>query len=432
MIGMMILLSAAAGAGILALRIHADYGRIAAYNSYIDSARERAGKGITFYAKSDYLNAFSIYNKDQELFREYLEFLRTAEDPSYTTWLKTYIGMYPEDPKPYEILCEIYYEDQRFRDVQTLLLEAQGAGVSSDILAEYYDLTLYMFSPLSGGYEDISGFYGEQAIIAQNGKRGLYYYGYGMVIPAEYDSLSYYVNGAAAAQKEGECYFVDFYGNKSGVTSRSVDSLSLLSNGFCAISVGERYDYADSSLEVPEELRFEEATAFAEGVAAVKADGKWGLIDAEMEYIVQPQYEDVLLTQFGTCVSAGVIFAREQEGYVMLDIRGERLNEYVFEEVCPFCPSGQPAAVKLNGEWTFVKNTGELFPLETKLSGAKSFDNLLAPVTVDGILWGYMDGYGNIVIEPQFDDCRQFSPYGIAPVKNEDTWSMVQLLRYQK
>ena len=42
-----------------------------------------------------------------------------------------------------------------------------------------------------------------------------------------------------------------------------------------------------------------------------------------------------------------------------------------------------------------------------------------------------MDGYGNIVIEPQFDDCRQFSPYGIAPVKNGDTWSMIQLLRYQ-
>ena len=429
--GIMVLFFAAAGIGVLALRIRTDYSKVTSYNAFVESARKRAEKGISYYAKQDYLNAFAIYNEDQEMFREFLDFLRTAEDPSYITYLKSYMKRYPQDPEPYHILCGMYYEEQRFRDVRTVLLEAGAAGVSSDILTEYNDLTAYRFTTLTGGFENISGFYGEQAIVEKKGRKGLFYYGYGIVIPQEYDELSFYVNGSAAAKKEGECFFLDFYGNKSGVTSRAVDSLSILSNGLCAVSAGGRYGYMDSSLEVPDSLPYEGATAFAEGVAAVKSGGRWGLIDRQGQYLAEPQYEEVLLTEFGACVSSGVIFVRRGDGIIMLDTKGERLNEYVFEEAEPFGLSGQPAAVKLDGRWIFVKATGELFPLETELAGAKSFDNMLAPVTLDGETWGYMDGYGNIVIEPQFDDCRQFSPYGIAPVKNGDTWSMIQLLRYQ-
>lgn len=430
--GIMIVIFAAAGIGILTVRINGDYGRAALYNGYIESAREKAQKGIDFYAKNDYLSAFGIYNGDKELFREFLDFLKNAEDPSYTAYLKRYMKLYPQDVEPYQILCRMYYDEEQFRNVQTLLLEAEAAGVSSEQLEEYYDLTLYKFSYLSGGYGSISEFYGEQALVETNGKKGLYYYGRGVVIPEEYDELTFYINGAAAAKREGESFFVDLYGNKSGVPNTAADSLSILSNGLCAVSVDGRYGYMDSSLNVPEQLPYEDATAFAEGVAGVKKEGKWALIGQDGQYITDFRFNDLLLTSFGTCVSGSVIFARQADGYIMLDINGEQINEYVFEEVRPFGLSGQPAAVKLNGEWTFVKNTGELFSVETKLAEAKSFDNMLAPVTLDGETWGYMDGYGNIVIEPQFDDCRQFSPYGVAPVKRGDAWSMIQLIRYQR
>ena len=431
-IGTMAVLLLAAGIGILAVRVGNDYERISSYNAYIASARERAGKGINYYAKNDYISAFGIYNGDQELFQEFLEFLKATEDSSYLTYLKSYMKRYPQDTEPYSILCQMYYEEEQFRNVQTVLLEAEAAGVTSERLKEYYELTAYKFAYLSGGYENISQFYGEQALVESGGKIGLYQYGRGVVIPEEYDILSFCVNGAAAAKKDGECFFVDGNGHKSGVPDRAVDSLSILSNGFCAVSVSGNYGYMDSKLNVPEQLPYEEATAFAEGVAAVKKDGKWGIIDEKGQFILEPQFEGVLMTQFGTCVSGGVIFALQSDGYIMLGTDGERLNDYVFEEVHAFGLSGQPAAVKRDGEWTFVKNTGELFELETKFAGAKSFDNLLAPVTLDGETWGYMDGYGKIVIEPQFDDCWQFSPYGVAPVKRGDTWSMIQLLRYQR
>jgi len=424
-------LLAGSGLGVLAVRVSADSGKTAAYHASIASAREKASKGIYYYAKRDYLSAFAIYNGDRELFQEFLEFLAEAEDSSYVSYLRQYMKYYPQEPEPYEILCGIYYEDADYREVRTVLRQAEAAGASSDLLAEYEDQIMYEFSNLSVSGSDISGFLGEQAIVEKNGKKGLYYYGAGMVIPQEYDELTFYANGAAAVEKDGECFFVDLYGNKSGVTDRPVESLSVLSGGLCAVSVGGRYGFMDNGLAVPDTLPYEYASAYSSGVAAVKTEGRWGLIDSQGAYLVEPQYEEILLTEFGTCVSGGVIFARQQEGYVMLDAEGKRISELVFEEVCPFGLSGQPAAVKLDGQWTFVKNSGELFETETKPAAAKSFDNFLAPVSLDGETWGYMDGYGEVVIEPQFDDCRQFSPYGIAPVKRGESWGLIQLLRYQ-
>lgn len=422
---------AAAGVTVLAVRASQDAEVVSTYHAYIGSARERAEKGINYYAKQDYLKAFSIYNEDQELFLEFLNFLEQAEDSSYPAYLKIYMERYPQDPMAYEKLCETYYENGRYKEVQTIILNAQAVGVSTDALKEYKDKVDYEFVGISGSYADISPFYGRQAIITQNGCKGLYYYDSGVVLDPVYEELSYYINGALAACKGGEWYFIDLQGNKSGVTQQPVEDLSILSNDLCVVSVDGKYGYTDSSLQIPESLPYEDATPFSSGIAAVKADGKWGIIDTSMQYIVTPQYEDIVLTSFGTCMSAGVIFVKENGGYIMLNAEGERLNDLSFDEVCPFELSGQPAAVKLNGSWTFVKNTGELFETDLEFMQVKSFHNYLAPVTLDGEKWGYMDGYGNVVIEPQFDDCLQFSEYGIAPVKKGESWSLIQLIKYR-
>lgn len=423
-----------AGAGITGMRISSDVERVSSYNQYVASARERAAKGIVYYARADYLKAFSIYQEDQGLFQEFLDFLETTEyTTDYKNYLQTYIQRYPEDTEGYERLCCYYYDNGSYRDVQLLVAEAEAAGAVSDILAEYKDKVDYEFVSLGGGYESVSPFYGRQAIVGKGELKGMYYFGSGITIPIEYQELSFYINGAIAAKDgAGECYFMDFAGNKSGVTDKPVDSLSYLGNGYSAVSVDGRYSYTTSTLVVPGQLPYEYATPFSGGVAAVKVDGKWGIIDTNANYVVVPSYDEIVLNEFGSCVSSGVIFARQGESYYMLDTQGNKLNEYAFEQVYPFQMSGQPAAVKLNGKWTFVKNTGELYELEGKeFFAVKSFNNFLAPATSDGENWGYIDAYGNYVIEPQWADCLQFSEYGVAPVYNGTSWSFIQLIRYK-
>lgn len=423
-----------AGAGIAGMRISSDVERVSSYNQYVASARERAAKGIVYYARADYLKALSIYQEDQGLFQEFLDFLETTEyTTDYKNYLQTYIRRYPEDMEGYERLCRYYYDNGSYRDVQLLVAEAEAAGVFSDTLMEYKDKVNYEFVSLGGGYESVSPFYGRQAIVGKGELKGMYYFGSGITIPIEYQELSFYINGAIAAKNEaGECYFMDFAGNKSGVTDKPVDSLSYLGNGYSAVSVDGRYSYTTSTLAVPEQLPYEYATPFSGGVAAVKEDGKWGIIDVNANYVAVPSYDEIVLNEFGSCVSSGVIFARQGESYFMLDSQGNKLNEYAFEQVYPFQMSGQPAAVKINGKWTFVKNTGELYELEGKeFFAVKSFNNFLAPATRDGEKWGYIDAYGNYVIEPQWADCLQFSEYGVAPVYNGTSWSFIQLIRYK-
>lgn len=423
-----------AGLGILGMRVSSDVEKVSSYNQYVASARERAEKGIVYYARADYLKAFSIYQGDQGLFQEFLDFLETTEYATdYKNYLRTYIQRYPEDAQGYERLCRYYYDNGSYRDVQLLVANAAAAGVASEVVSEYGDRVNYEFVSLGGGYESVSPFYGRQAIVEKGGLKGLYYLGSGLTIPIEYQELSYYINGAIAAKDEaGDCYFMDFAGNKSGVTDRPVDSLSYLGNGYSAVSVDGRYSYTGSALTVPEQLPYEYASPFSSGVASVKTDGKWGLIDTGAAWVVQPSYDEIVLNEFGSCIAGGVIFARQGEAYYMLDAQGNRLNEYVFEQVNPFQMSGQPAAVKLNGKWTFVKNTGELYELEGReFFEVKSFNNFLAPATSDGENWGYIDAYGNYVIEPQWADCLQFSEYGAAPVYNGTSWSFIHLIRYK-
>ncbi|MDL2301870.1 WG repeat-containing protein [Lachnospiraceae bacterium OttesenSCG-928-D06] len=421
-----------AGLGVFAIRITEDVSNKSQYNKLILSAREKTEKGIYYYAKQDYLSAFYIYNGDQDLFREFLDFLGDIEDDSYRNYLKKYLSLYPTDTKAYEKLCEIYYEEESYKEVQKLLASAKTEGATSEVLMDYNEKVEYKYVDVPGAYDKVSNFYGKQAIIERNNLKGIYYFGNGVIIPPEYDEITYCINGVSAACKEGEYYFIDAMGNKSGVLSTKVDSLSILANQLSAVSIGNGYGYVDKTLEVPSDLPYEYATPFSNGIAAVIVSGKWGVINGKQEFIVNPIYDEIKLTEFGTCISSGVIFAKDGSHYIMLNEKGELLSEYQFEEVNTFLGMGQPAAVKLDGKWTFVKNTGELFEVDQNLYAAGSFNNYLAPVTLDGEKWGYMDGYGKIVIEPQYVEVLPFSEYGVAPVKRDELWYFIQLLKYKQ
>ena len=65
------------------------------------------------------------------------------------------------------------------------------------------------------------------------------------------------------------------------------------------------------------------------------------------------------------------------------------------------------AAVKINGKWGYIDETGE-FIINPQFEDAGLFaDNGLAWIMVHG-KYGYIDETGTIVINPQFDEARGF------------------------
>ena len=242
-----------------------------------------------------------------------------------------------------------------------------------------------------------------------------------------YEDASFFMGKNAAVYHEDEWYMINEAGYKVARTNLPVDYLSFVSNGWILFSLEGRYDYMTSSLTVPQEIRFEDATNFKNRVAAVKKDGKWALINADMEMITDYLFDDVLRDEFNTCINNGVIFVQKDGKYYMVNEEGLRITETGFDNACPFVGS-DPAAVCVNGLWGFVDAQGNMV-IEPQYEAAKSFNMGLGAVCRGG-LWGYINTGNVIRMEYQFEDCLPFSSNGVTAVRENDTWRYIKLLPY--
>lgn len=118
------------------------------------------------------------------------------------------------------------------------------------------------------------------------------------------------------------------------------------------------YGFEDRSGQMVIDYRFDYATFFSEGLAAVRLNGKWGYIDKKGEFMIPPSFE------------GGGDFS---EGW---------------------------ASVELNGKWGYINKEGKIV-IPPSFERAKEFSDGLASVKING-KWGYIDTKGEIVIQPQY------------------------------
>jgi hypothetical protein len=327
------------------------------------------------------------------------------------------------------MLGQYYYENDMPQQVFEVVTEARDNGIDSEALEKYYADDYYTYSYISNGFDQIYSFLGADTLVCKGGLWGYYRYGYGEFISTVYEEAQPFVNEQAAVKLNGECYVINTEAAKIQKPSKAVDSIGVIVEGQAVVSLDGKWDIVGGDLQIPDELRWDACSNFSGEVVAVKQNDKWGILNAQGDAITQLEYDDIKLTDYGMCVSNGVIFAKKDGVWIMLDVSGNRIGEEEFEDVCMFA-SDQPAAVKQNGKWGFVNADGTMF-MEAKYDAVKSFSFNLAPY-YEGGKWGFIDGYGNVVITPEFDDCLQFSDYGIAPVKNGNSWGMIQLLVMQQ
>ena len=140
------------------------------------------------------------------------------------------------------------------------------------------------------------------------------------------------------------------------------------------------------------------------GIAAVKKDEKWALIDKDLKIITDFGFDDVVRDAWGFCSRNGVVFVKTGEQYQLLNSSGVQIGEN-YEAVSPFI-SQNPAAVQQAGKWGFVSSEGE-----------KVLDES----------WGFIKSNGDFVVNPQFADAKNFNSSGIAPVLSEGKWKLIQL-----
>lgn len=195
---------------------------------------------------------------------------------------------------------------------------------------------------------------------------------------------------------------------------------------------------------------------------AAQSDGKWGLIDDTGAWKVKPTYSDMRL--YGAGLAAALDSATGMWGYIDQD--GNWAIEPQFSDTRPFNDYGAVAqdaqtsfwgVLNRQGKWivdakyyamgdmvlgNFVPyrssneedswgyiyiKTGKRNDVPPTFRGLGGWDsaNGLGPATQDGTTWGYVNGYGQWKIEPQFKAAHRFASNRAAVQFDDGSWGYI-------
>jgi len=135
-------------------------------------------------------------------------------------------------------------------------------------------------------------------------------------------------------------------------------------------------------------------------IISVKSGDKWGYIDREGKYVVNPQFDDaVLFTEKTALIRSGDKFG-------FIDKKGSFIINPIYVDALSFS-DGVACVVLENGYPSYVDKTGNVLFTVTNAEKARSFKEDLAAVLIKD-KWGFIDKTGKIAIQPQFEYISDF------------------------
>lgn len=155
------------------------------------------------------------------------------------------------------------------------------------------------------------------------------------------------------------------------------------------VKVGDKWGFIDSSGNFVVNPQYDAAGSFSEGLALVKVGDKCGYIDISGNMVIAPQFGCTIkkpFVQYGEIVELGDFSPFPFAIFSMSLARVKKVSDITVPTENPqFNKSGSYGSFSSNGTATKSK-------------------------------YGYIDRTGKYVIEPQFDEAKDFSDDGLAPV----------------
>lgn len=344
-------------------------------------------------------------------------------DDEYQEELETIISLYPSNGDAYWKLASFYYNKGSYSSCVDVALDANSNGCLSDDLKEMYFDALYRYTVISNTFDEAHNFYTSYALVQNDGKYRYVTSGMAYVL-GQYDWADNCLGTVVGVKDENEeAYFYSVDGLKYVDGEQNYDQVWSFHQGYAVAMRGGKYYYLNGQYREcygP----FDGATSFAEGIAAVKENGIWHLIDQTGKTVGESTFSQIAVNEDNLCSYGGVVFAGNGQGYDMYGTDGKLIKQCGFDDARPFY-QGDYTAVKVGSLWGFVDKSGNLV-VEAQYEDAKPFGNGMAAVKIDG-LWGYVAVSGRVLIAPTFEDAGCFSSGKVAPVKINGSWVYIQL-----
>ena len=310
----------------------------------------------------------------------------------------------------------------------TKAIAALRTGVEhtgDESLYERYEQERYAIDYCGYEYEDATEIYNGKLQVRSMDLWGLCDLSGELVIPCEYEKISTFSNNSAVVRKAGEIYVVNDSALRIYLLHSEARDFGNFGNNLLGLQTEDGWVRATGEMQVGS-MTFEALGMYTDGYAAAKQNGKWGVIDRDAEWKIDPIYDEVVMDSLGRCWAQNAVFVRDGQSFYL--VTGGSRMDTAYDDVRPFNEEGW-AAVKSDGQWKFIDTSGQV-QLECGYSNVKSFSGHLAAVEVDG-LWGYISSDGRLVIDAEYQDAGSFSE-GSAPVQMDGNWTLIMLHEYQE
>lgn len=320
-----------------------------------------------------------------------------------------------------------YYMGQS--QVQTAL-EVLSNGIrktGSEKLEELYETNRYAYIAGYDYYDDVTEIYNGATAVMKDGLWGLAAADGSKVLPCRYEKISNYSNSRVIIQDGTDIAAIDTSGNRLALLHEEALDFGEFGESVIMLRLKDGWHISGSSFITILPTAYEELRMMSDGCAAAKIEGKWGLVNTAEEWILDPEYDEILCDELGRSYACSAVFVRDDEKVKLLTCseNGFEWTGAVFENAKPFLDSY--AAVERDGKWGFTDTNGNIV-IDFQFEDAKSFGQHLAAVKQNGF-WGYVDLKGHIVIPCIYKDAKSFQD-GHAAVKTEAGWMFISLLEY--
>ena len=194
---------------------------------------------------------------------------------------------------------------------------------------------------------------------------------------------------------------------------------NLFNCGLCVVKDGKKWGYIDKNGTYVINPQFDWADSFAEnGLAVVEVDDKYGCINKKGNYVINPQFDSV-----SSFSDNGLAAVKVDDKWGYINKKGNYVINPQFDWAFSFADNGL-AAVKVDDKYGYINKKGT-YVINPQFDDGYSFsENGLAVVEVDDKC-GYINKKGIYVINPQFDDASSFSDNRLAVVEVNEKWGYI-------
>lgn len=241
-------------------------------------------------------------------------------------------------------------------------------------------------------YEDATGFYKGLAAVRSENKWGYIDNQGNYVIPSVFDDAAPFFNRHfAAVTKDNKKFFINRKGNRLSDTHRE---MAIFYEGLAAFKMNGKYGFINKNHEWEILPVYDQVWPFRNGMAKVKKRGQWIYINRQGDEIY-----DMPLDYSGTD-REGLLFkkARDQR-WGLVNADEDWVISPVYEDIKFFSEGLAP--VKINDRWGYINREGDLI-IEPAYDDAFVFNHGLGCVEENG-RYGCVNTSGKTVIDPDFD-----------------------------